>query len=170
MRSSPKISSITICLTLIFIMGQANPIVTGTNNNCVKYDSKGKCIECADRYWLDSSTCTCVKVNDYCLTWNPDNGLCLTCFPGYGSPRNGVCLAIPSCEQSLLYDLNCQCYSDDRVCIGCYSGYKLNENRFCIPSTGTNQTESDNCIKYWYGDSKGKWYNNWFDGCHQICK
>ena len=46
------------------------------------HDLNGDCTECSFRYWMDADG-NCHKVDDNCEDWDPANGDCTDCYPGY---------------------------------------------------------------------------------------
>ncbi len=88
--------SLMLCVALIACISQAaGTKVANSDLNCAKYDSKGKCVECNDRFYFNTDTGLCTEVSEFCDTWDNVNGECVTCFPGYGIPITGVCSNVP---------------------------------------------------------------------------
>jgi hypothetical protein len=66
------------------------------------------------------------------------------------------------------FDANCQCYTDAKICKKCFDGYELNDSNKCdlvvVGSPSVN-----NCLKYGYSDTNGKWFTSWTTGCKKVC-
>jgi hypothetical protein len=59
--------------------------------NCMIIGINNSCTECYFRYYFDSATGLCEKVNDYCKDWSLTTGLCIDCYIGF-TFQNGSCL------------------------------------------------------------------------------
>lgn len=120
-------------------------------------------------------------MSDFCETWDQKTGYCLTCFPSYGHPINGVCSPNPITEggaKNCDCDCNCQTFNNHKECVKCFKGYEFNAHKVCVAiSTKPPVVERpvhkpdliNNCLKYSYFDIKGKYYGQWFDGCKSAC-
>lgn len=95
-KKSSQIATILLCLGLLVVISCGRDDgSSATDKNCIKTDSKGHCIVCADRYYIDQSSGVCTKVSGTCNTWDLHSGDCLTCYPGFGKPINGACSSTP---------------------------------------------------------------------------
>ena len=79
----------------------------------------------------------CKQVNPYCRGYNPSNGDCTDCYPGYAL-SGGRCV-IPEAEE---IDGNCKRFSESnsKFCAECYQGY--------IPLNGICKVRDDQCANY----------------------
>ena len=71
-----------------------------SDSNCLIKDQMNSCVKCSDRFWNNQGKC--VSVDTQCKTYDPLNGKCLSCFPGFRC-FNGECLIIridPFCAQT----------------------------------------------------------------------
>lgn len=60
-------------------------------SNCKNVDSTGKCSECSFRYYLNFNK-DCIKVSDFCQTYDKERGYCTSCYKGYTiNPYTGDC-------------------------------------------------------------------------------
>ena len=79
-----------------------------TNPGCSTYSSTNICIACLDRYFLSFGFC--MPVTPLCLTYDKNNGNCLSCYEGFA--LTGVAcslIPIPNCIQSSLLNGCIQC-------------------------------------------------------------
>ena len=81
----------------------------------------------------------CTQVSDFCKTWSPVNGDCLSCYPSYSSPVAGKCSNSPVNAGGIVgssdVDPNCKCFTNYRVCNACYDGYYLDTTDYkCVPN------------------------------------
>lgn len=61
------------------------------NGHCVPCRGRNPrfpCRTCPNRFFLNPQA-VCTRVSDQCRGYNPDNGLCTSCW--WGTPENGVC-------------------------------------------------------------------------------
>lgn len=101
-----------------------------TNPGCSNFSSSNLCLSCLNRYYLVSGIC--FPVNPLCLTYNPSNGNCLTCYSGF-ILSGSICITAPT----ILY---CQNYSLDGTCTTCQDRFYLSSN--------TCTKVSDLCLTY----------------------
>jgi hypothetical protein len=106
--------------------------------------STGKCYDisqvCADRYYLDPITRTCLQVNPYCGTYDQSSGYCLTCTYGLTLFRGG-CVVLTACgtnqyrnQDGICTDADPNCNGVDQSnggCIACQAGYEINPGGVC---------------------------------------
>lgn len=91
--------------------------------NCKQFDSNNICVECGTRFYASASG-TCQSVSPLCREYNPSNGACTSCYPGY--TVNGTTCVVGSVNN----DVNCRTFQND-VCTACYNGFFLNANGLC---------------------------------------
>lgn len=104
---------------------------SSTDSNCAKYDSTLKrCIQCATRYFLNSSS-LCQSVSDQCQTFDNRTGYCTSCYQGY-LLQNGQCLL--QAEGCVNYN------TQTGQCQGCSNEYCLNQNFTCARKPANCQT------------------------------
>jgi hypothetical protein len=165
-------------------------VLTEKDPLCNEYAADGSCCKCAYRYYLNKETKLCTQVSDFCATWDMKTGCCLTCYPSYGTPVNGVCSTTPitgsnNTNGDCNCDCNCQAFNDHRECVQCYKNYEFNANKVCVVVVTTKPVAPiiekpvekpvekpilvDSCAKYAYVDEKGKALGKWFDGCKSVC-
>ena len=89
--------------------------------NCAEW-FEGLCVRCATRTWRDSSN-KCQTVNIKCNTYNPHNGLCTSCYPGF-EPQQGDCVEAVSPS-------SCNEFNPDGTCKKCGQGSYLSQGK-CI--------------------------------------
>lgn len=158
------------------VVDPSAPRSTDVNANpyCSKWGTNG-CETCAERTFFNANG-ICQRVNDECWTWDPVDGLCLTCYKGYDLV-NGSCLyssanvaatTDPGCrtwesgvclECSLRWVFNalgfcspvqdvCRTFDNIGLCLTCYRGYSL-INGTCVWSSENNAAPSDPGCKTW---------------------
>lgn len=154
------------------------------------------CLQCSSRWYFSTVNKACASVSDLCLTYDQNNGNCVSCYQGY-TLGNGVC-SLSSTQQQVtdpgcsLWDWNSQvclkcsqswvlvgktckaisslCASSDAngVCLSCYIGYSLS-NGVC--SLSALQQVSD------IGCAQWDWKNqvclacsiNWVFNSNKVC-
>ena len=113
--------------------------------NCASW-LKGVCISCATRTFMNSSgLCQAVDIN--CNTYNPDDGSCTSCFPGFS-------LAKGACQQSLSPS-SCSKFNKDGSCALCGTGSYLSGGQ-CIaidPQCPNFDVKSEVCLSCYPGYS-----------------
>lgn len=141
--------------------------------NCASFNANGNCVLCSKGSSFNNFG-VCASLDPSCLTYNPNNGYCLTCYPGYGldstrvtcvvqaaqanpnpycSKWNGtICL---SCATGSYFNFNSICVLTDPnckttqngVCLACYPGYSLDASSSqCVKSTA--QSIDPNCAVF----------------------
>lgn len=109
-----KISKLIIIAILLTIS-----MAQFTNPGCANFDSNNICQSCLNNYYLLSGIC--FPVSPLCLTYNPTNGNCLSCYNGF-ILSGTTCAIAPQIA-------NCLNYSSSYTCIGCNAGFYLNNNQ-----------------------------------------
>ena len=110
--------ALVVALTIAMVEVECQ-IVMIRNLGCRKSE-EGVCVECVTRYWLDSEA-ICQPVNPNCNTYDPANGACLTCYPGFGLIED-TCL--PGIVTSS-FDPNCNTFANgtcEKCSVGFYQG------------------------------------------------
>jgi hypothetical protein len=111
--------------------------------NCQRWDSaRSACTQCSTRFFIDT-TGRCRQVNPLCRTSDPNNGACLSCYPGY-------IIAGPNCVVggASNSDVNCQNITSG-LCTRCYSGFFLDSSNRCRqnnPLCRTSDLTNGNCL------------------------
>jgi hypothetical protein len=115
--------------------------------NCATF-SGIKCNNCRSGYYLNNGIC--IKVSEYCSTYDMNNGKCLTCKSGY-TLYSGLCIS----------QIVCATKDSNGYCISCPSGYEIwqnlcikiiNLNPYCLTFSGTICTF---CLPNYYLGSNG---------------
>ena len=104
-------------LLALLVVGAHLQAIVIRNTGCKSFDAQNICIECSNRYFLDSSA-ICQPVNPNCKTYNTTNGHCLSCYPGFGIIEDTCLPGIVSSN----FDPNCAQFEGD-VCIKCSKGF-----------------------------------------------
>ncbi len=113
-----------------------------TNNPHCKTWKDSECQECANRAFFDANR-VCQLVNDQCWTWDPQDGLCLTCYKGYDL-QNGGCV-FSSSNTAPVADPGCKTWSEG-ICVECSSRWVFNNQNVCIPVADTCRTHDQNSL------------------------
>lgn len=139
-----------------------------TDSNCASW-MEGVCIRCATRTFMNDFG-LCQNVNTNCNTYNPVNGRCSSCYPGF-EVSNGDCvksLSPSSCNEfnadgtcakcgqgsylsqgtCIAIDPQCAKFNEQtETCLACYDGYSL-LNGACQVSDVEEEFEVENCYAY----------------------
>lgn len=127
--------------------------------------SSGKCYSnsqiCADRYYLDPITKTCLEVSQFCNTYDAATGYCLSCTYGLTLFRGG-CMLLTPCGDNQYRNSEGTCVNADPnckgvdqltgACLDCQSGYEMNAGGVCCYALNYLLTStckaflSDNCL------------------------
>jgi proprotein convertase subtilisin/kexin type 5 len=83
--------------------------------NCKDFKPDNTCRQCSSRYYVNSNG-KCSPANPLCKDFNQNNGLCTTCYPGYGLTDQG------QCQAGVSQDNNCKT-PQGSSCKECVSGY-----------------------------------------------
>lgn len=108
------------------------------------------CLSCATRSYFDAKQ-ICQPVSDYCWTFDPLNGVCLTCFKGYDLVNN-TCVYSPS-NTAAVTDPGCGIWNGS-VCLACSHWFVFNAKGVCIPVAGqcrTYDNATGNCLTCYKG-------------------
>ena len=123
---------------------------SSSDPNCNQFNGS-LCLKCSFGYYLPASG-LCTQVNPSCKTFDPTNGQCLSCFPGF-SVQNGGCLVGSSTPTAA----NCnQLDSNTGKCIKCSFGFYFDVNGNCIaqdPNCKNFNTASLTCTDCYPGFS-----------------
>ncbi len=135
-------------LVLLALLSETQQQVIIKNIGCKTSNPAGVCVECSDRYYLDSGA-ICQPVNTNCKTYNTQTGACLSCYPGFGIVET-TCL--PGVSTSS-YDPNCNQFNGS-LCIKCSEGYYHPTSGPCTqinPSCKTADSTSGHCTSCFPG-------------------
>jgi hypothetical protein len=137
--------------------------------NCASW-LQGVCVRCATRTFM-ASTGKCQQVSIDCSTYNPLNGQCSSCYPGFQLAFGGYCTQAtsPASCKRLNADGSCaecaagsylslgacltidpQCANFDQSalkCVACYPGYSI-LNGACQVSKVDSKFQVENCYAY----------------------
>lgn len=108
------------------------------------------CLSCATRSFFDANR-ICQLVNDHCWTFDPLNGVCLTCYKGYDLVDN-ICVYSPS-NNAAVTDPGCGIWNG-AVCLSCSQWFVFNAKGVCIPVSGqcrTYDNATGNCLTCYRG-------------------
>jgi hypothetical protein len=148
-------------------------LVTKTfDSNCNTFNGS-ICIKCSSGYFINQKG-ICQAVSPSCKTFNPSNGACTSCFPGFDVQIDGTCqigkaiATIANCnqmdsngnclkcsfgyyfnqnKQCIQIDPNCKDYNQTSYkCVGCYPGFALDISGSCVK--GEAPIGDQNCAKY----------------------
>lgn len=150
-----KVTIFHSLLLLLLATAIVSQTVTIRNLGCKTYNEHQVCVECSTRFYLDSSA-ICQPVNPNCKTYNPSNGACLSCYPGFGIVED-TCLPGAATKS---YDPNCNTF-DGSACVKCSKGYFLGSSGKCTavsPSCNTYNPSNGDCTSCFagYAVEKGK--------------
>jgi hypothetical protein len=90
--------------------------------NCASW-LQGVCVRCATRTFMNNSG-LCQDVSKDCNTYNPLNGYCTSCYPGFDLGFGGVC-------QQAVSPSSCSKFNPDGSCAECATGSYLSQGK-CI--------------------------------------
>jgi proprotein convertase subtilisin/kexin type 5 len=136
---------LVLAIHLTGVQGTALPSYV-PNPNCAT-NSSGICTACSNGYYLSNGYC--YTGNPFCVTSDPNTGLCLTCGVNYFT--NGFCLVIGA-----------KCAGGSNPpCSSCDSGYTILSN-LCVESTSLspfcatfNGSSCSSCISGYFVYSGG---------------
>lgn len=79
-----KLGKVVVILTVVgCVVAQRDAKGTIVNNvGCKAFSLYGDCEECSQRYYMDDER-ICQPVNPNCRTYDPENGDCTGCYPGF---------------------------------------------------------------------------------------
>ncbi len=100
---------------------------------------------CSTRYYVNPSG-KCGAVNPLCKDYNPQNGACTNCYPGYGI--SGV-----TCVQGLAQDTNCK-RVEGSACKECVNGFYVAPDGKCkqvSPLCKSFDKSNGNCLTCYNG-------------------
>lgn len=103
-----------------------NPIPFNPDSNslCGHWDDNKVCLSCSERAYFNQQG-LCVAVDDYCNTWDPFTGHCLTCFKGFVLV-DGACNLAPHIVPA---DIGCKVWDwDSQICTACSKDFVFNQN------------------------------------------
>lgn len=104
------------------------PYIPRSNSLCGQWNDT-VCVACSERAYF-SNAGICEAVSDYCNTWDPFSGNCLTCFKGFVL-IDGVCNLAPGVKPA---DLGCKLWDwDTQTCLACSKDFVFNQNKVCVP-------------------------------------
>ena len=99
---------------------------------------EGVCLRCATRTFMNNFG-LCQNVNPRCNTYNPVNGRCNSCYPGF-VPKDGDCVVSESPS-------SCSDFNTDGTCAKCGKGSYLSQGT-CInidPQCASFNVTSKSC-------------------------
>lgn len=109
----------TVCLVLFLAVLAVQQNVVILNRGCKEFDANSDCLACSQRYYKDAQG-ICQPVNVNCNGYNPINGACTSCYPGFVQIED-TCL--PEALFSVVtFDPFCNQFEGD-VCVKCAWGY-----------------------------------------------
>lgn len=146
------------------VLDQSSQSNSVSDPYCIKFGNTG-CSQCANGYYLSSSSGQCTQEDPLCKTSDQTNGNCLSCYGGY-TLRNTKC----EVAQAVII-VNCNTINEFGVCVECLDGYYLanNECRQVPIECATYNRANGQCTscieKYFFQDGGCMYPGLWDDNC-----
>lgn len=128
-----------------YMLSAGNCVIKISDPNCKVFNNDGSCKECSATFFISRGKCT--RFNPLCATTNPNNGDCLSCYPGYvlnqGNCSIGSTVTIQNCR-----------IVENGQCTQCANNFFKAPNNTCVqisPLCATADPQSGNCLSCYQG-------------------
>lgn len=127
--------------TLYYLNSSANACMRSALTNCQLIDQSNNCLVCANGYYVDSNTKSCVALTSVqtisnCIRYSSTRG-CTACLSSFF-------LFVGVCQSVNKVVANCQVYSNNGICAQCNKNYVTSLDGLQCISLPTG----NNCMQY----------------------